>query len=201
MPCSNPAPASTVRWASDSDRAATGGETEAQRPGSYRGAGSLPGCPVPVVRLWFAECFFISSIDLFSLLPPPPQERGGRLPVPGPAGSPAADLPGQAAHRPGDRAGEDEEDGGFAAGAQPGRGREDPTVSGSLDGGEVLGAAVGTGCFRSSRRLSLCGWKSGINPRLPAHLPAVTCPRGSSFCWNSGKKRSRRVKFLNPPAL
>lgn len=51
------------------------------------------------------------------------QECGGRLPVPGPAGSQAVDLPGQAAHRQGDRAGEDEEDGGFAAGTKPERGR------------------------------------------------------------------------------
>lgn len=61
------------------------------------------------------------------------QERGGRLPVPGPASSQAADLPGQAAHCQGDRAGEDEEGGGFAAGAKPGRGREgsqSPVASG-----------------------------------------------------------------------
>lgn len=72
------------------------------------------------------------------------KERGGCLPVPGPAGSQAADLPGQAAHRQGDRAGKDEEDGGSAAGTKPQRGTEGESRGGwAFRGPVVVGLSPG----------------------------------------------------------
>lgn len=162
--------------------------------GAWSVAGlSLPGCGLQNAFLFSVLIGFPVSAAV--------QERGGRVPVPGPAGSPAAELPGQAAHRQGDRAGEDEEDGGFAAGATPGPGRD-----GCGFGGEwwlcwwvkVLRAGVGT------RRLLLCKWKSRINPPgrsgwlhiwlhiclRAARLRWVTSLSGSSSCRNSGRKHS-----------
>lgn len=130
-------------------------------------------------RLWFAECFFIFNIDGFLSVSATVQERGGRVPVPGPAGSPAAELPGQAAHRQGDRAGEDEEDGGFAAGAKPGPGRDGCGFGGdggSVDGDKVLRAGVGT------RWLLLCKWKSRIKPPPQGTASGCTSACGQHSC-------------------
>lgn len=158
------------------------------------GAWTLAGLSVRGCGL--QNAFLFSILMCFLSVSATVQERGGRVPVPGPAGSPAAELPGQAAHRQGDRAGEDEEDGGFAAGAKPGPGRDGCGFGGdggSVDGDKVLSPGVGT------QWLLLCKWKSRIKPhpeaqRLAAHLPAGSTaalghqPEGLMFVQEFGKE-------------
>lgn len=152
------------------------------------GAGSLVGFLCPC-RAAVCIMLFILSILIYCLCSrlSTMQECGGCLPVPGPASSQAAHLPGQAAHRQGDRDGEDEEDGGFAAGAKPGRGREDSwcsVVSGWGGGGLVgpsmgiksLGLVWGLGLSKAASGFCSANGNPGLNSpslsRLPAHLPS-----------------------------
>lgn len=148
--------------------------------------GGATGLPVSVSSCGLHKAVLFPELMCFlSMI----QECGGRVPVSGPAGSQAAQLPGQAAHRQGDRAGEDEEDGGSAAGTEPGRGRD----RGAFDRDEVLRAADGMRAFRS-QWLLLCKWKSGI--KLPqSQLCCTSAFRAAHLCWvmipkGSGRKCS-----------
>lgn len=98
-----------------------------------------------------------------------PQERGGRVPLPGAAGSQAAQLPGQAAHRQGDRAGEDEEGRGTKPG--PGEAFQRP--------GRAVAVAmekIPSGmCFfpKLALAVSVHEWKSRIKPPRAAAVPCT----------------------------
>lgn len=94
------------------------------------------------------------------------------MPLPGAAGPQAAQLPGQAAHCQGDRAGEDEEDGG----TEPGPGGDFQRGARAGDVEKILRDVV---FFRSCRWLWLREWKSRINPPGCSWFPA-------QLCWAAG---------------
>lgn len=143
------------------------------------GAWSLAGLSVRGCGL--QNAFLFSILMVFLPVSATVQERGGRVPVPGPAGSPAAELPGQAAHRQGDRAGEDEEDGGFAAGAKPGPGRDGCGFGGGmvglLMGIKFLGLGWGLGGFCSANG------NPGLNPRPRRSVWLHICLRAAQLRW------------------